>query len=174
MGTYLYFQSKNKKGAVEVANFLEEHPVNKRLKKCGGAIYLFSELDIEYAMAHAPHQVDILIDEIGRGSIKDTILSASAEELREAGFFKDWTFNKNIPFYRWDEVEWNVREAQTEVFEALNDRFPMEYYSGSCSLSPDGNIFTVEQMKRITEDGRFLSGRSSSDYDKLYTVLKAA
>ena len=47
-----------------------------------------------------------------------------------------------------------------QIFEELNKRFKMKYYAHSCSLNPDSAYFTLEQMKRITDNGKLLSGKS--------------
>jgi len=153
MGAYLTFKTNS--NADKVTNYLiEESENNKKLIELdSNNIYINCNADIDWAKEEREDLVDMMIRQYGTG------------ELKTSGF-------REIEDYTYEEIA----EMWTSIFEELNKRFKMKYYARSCSLTTD--YFTVEQMKRITNNGELLSGKSSSKdyvvekYNELYELLK--
>ena len=161
MGAYLYFKTIEKEDAVitAIAEYLyKECPINQTLMDIEENIYLYSNEDILWAQEHRPDMIEYCQIFNGKGSIK-TSGGLSCEAERK-GF-----------------SEAMVLELQTQVFERLNRKFPglMRYYARSCSLTVEECYFSIYQMKRITEDGNLLSGKSKvlKKYNALKKVLAA-
>jgi len=138
MGAYLYFKLEKKEIAIEVNQFLEKLEENKSLGDEG--IYFLSTEDVVWAKANNPASVDYYKGKVGTGEIK-----VSGVECRT-----------NI-------CETDILETQTKVFEILNQKFSMSYYAHSCALSVEEYYFSLEQMKRITNNGKLLSGKTAKD-----------
>jgi len=158
MGANLFFKTDSNPD--KVANYLlEESQLNKKLIEWDMQnIYINCNADIEWAKKERPDMVDMFNKQYGTGDIKTSGVSASTE-FSEAGY----------------DPEVDLPEMWVTIFEELNKRFEMKYYARSCSLTTD--YFTLEQMKRITNNGELLSGKSSpKDYvvekfNELYALL---
>ena len=135
MGAYLYFRTE-KKLANEASEFLLENETNKLLKDEG--IFFITNKDVSWARANNPANVAYFKSKLGTGDIK-----VSGVDSRT-----------NMSFEK-------VLEMQTSVFEELNKRFKMSYYADSCAFSEDEHYFSLSQMKRITDNGKLLSGKTA-------------
>jgi len=153
MGAYLYYKLVNPTEAKEAMDFLsEKSETNKSLMEIHNAIHIYEPADIEYAKKNYPHMVDSYIKMQGTGDIK--VSGGLTEEAEKKGY-----------------TEENVLEIQTQAFEELNSQFKMKYYARSCAFTKDEFYFNIEQMKRITEHGKHLSGRETDEYKELYSLL---
>lgn len=154
MGAYLYFKLEDREQAKEAMDFLcEEHEGGMQLNKLGEGIHLVEPEDIEYARKENPHMVESYVTRLGTGDIKTS--GGVSREADEAGYNEE-----------------DILEMQTKVFEALNEKFKMKYYARSCAFDVDGNYFSIEQMKKITQDGKLLSGKDTEQYLELIKVLE--
>ena len=158
MGANLFFKTNSNPD--KVANYLlEESQLNKKLIELDEQnIYISCQADIDWAKKERPDMVDIVERQYRTGDIKTSGQSGSSTFL-QAGY----------------DPEVDLPEMWVMIFEELNERFEMKYYARSCSLTTD--YFTVEQMKRITNKGELLSGKSSpkdyvvEKYNELYALL---
>lgn len=152
MGAYLYFKLEESSSATRANEFLEKNKTNKKLGD--EAIYFICKEDVLWAENNNPASVDYYKGKIGSGDIK-----VSGIDCRN---------DMNIE---------EVLEMQTVVFEELNKAFGLSYYAYSCALSEEEHYFSLSQMKRFTNNGKFLSGKTSEDerarelYDKYYKML---
>ncbi|WP_456470040.1 hypothetical protein [Caminibacter sp.] len=151
MGAYLMFEAKNRKDKKEVAKinkFLEENEINKKLGEIehGGMVFIYDNEDIKWAKEHGnEYMAQFFKENYGRGDYKVSGLDIEIEDL--------------------------ILELLTKLFEELNKHFEMRYYAGSCAFTVDEDYFTIEQMKRITNNGELLSGRENPKYKILKDLL---
>jgi len=152
MGAYLYFKT-NKERAMEVAEYLEFNKTNKELGDEG--IFINTQEAVVWAEENNPGSVDYLTQQIGKGDIK-----VSGVECR----------GKN------GLAPEEILEKQTLVLEDLNKRYEMKYFANSCALTLEEHYFTMEQMKRFTQNGKLLSGKTSTSdrARELYETYYAA
>ena len=158
MGAHLFFKTKSNPN--EVATYLlEKSELNKKLIELDEQnIYISCQADIDWAKKERPDLVDMMEKQYGTGDIK-TSGQYGSDLFLKAGY----------------NPEVDLPEMWVMIFEELNERFEMKYYARSCSLTTD--YFTVEQMKRITNNGLLLSGKSSpkdyvvEKYNELYALL---
>jgi len=159
MGAYLYFKTESNPN--EVANYLlEENQLNKKLFEEWEEqnIYINCDEDIEWAKKERPDLVDMFQKEYGTGSIKTS--GGISWKFNEAGY----------------EYE-DLAEMWIQIFEELNKRFKMKYYANSCAFTENECYFSLEQMKRITDNGKLLSGKTAKSdrarelYDKYYKLF---
>lgn len=146
MGAYLYFKLDNKEEAVSANNFLETLEQNIQLKKEG--IYFSEPSYVQYVKEQGGDEA-FALKQVGKGDVK-----TSGIECRS-----------NM------EIEM-VLAMQTEVFEELNKRFSIKYYAGSCAFTIENNYYSTEQMKRITNNGTLLSGKTLEKYQELIVLLE--
>jgi hypothetical protein len=157
MGAYLYFKTEN--NPTEVNEYLETNEIQQRLieldEQC---MYVVDQEQLDWLKVNRP---DILKYEEKRYAMGDIKTSGGiSRKSEEAGL---------------DEED--LAEMWVQIFEELNKRFKMKYYAHSCSLNPDSAYFTIEQMKRITDNGKLLSGKSSKSehvvelYNKYYALF---
>ncbi len=159
MGAYLYFKTESNPN--EVAKWLlETNQLNKKLFEEWDEqnIYINCDEDIEWAKKERPDLVDMYLKQYATGNIKTS--GGISFKFDEAGYSYE-----------------DLAEIWVQIFEELNKRFKMKYYAHSCSLNPDSNYFTLEQMKRITDNGKLLSGKTAKDnrarelYEKYYKLF---
>ncbi len=158
MGAYIYFKTNS--NANEVTKYLlEENELNKKLVDLEEqSVYIVCDDDIEWAKNERPDLLSSIEQQYGTGSIK-TSGGISLQSEKEGYTYKD------------------LAKIWVSVFEELNKRFEMRYYARSCSLNPDGEYFDIEQLKKITDNGKLLSGKTSKDkhtkeqYKRLYDLL---
>ncbi len=146
MGAYLFYQLKDRKKATEANDFLEELEENKELitLKDPSPVFFTESDTVEYYINELNTSPERARKMLGRGDIKTSGLGGDMDDLE------------------------HYLELQTKVFEALNEKYDMEYKSRSCAFTEEEYYFTIEQMKRITQNGNLLSCRD----DKMYGVLK--
>lgn len=152
MGAYLYFKT-NKERATEVAEFLEFNKTNNELGDEG--IFINTQAGVDWAKENNPAMVDYQKNKIGKGEIK----TSGVESRGDNGFTPE-----------------EILEKQTLVFEELNKRYEMKYFANSCALTLEEHYFTMEQMKRFTQNGKLLSGKTSTSdrARELYEIYYAA
>lgn len=150
MGAYLYFKTESNPD--EVTHFLhEECKVNIALKELENHIHLVDSEDLAWVQENRPELLDAESQKLGTGDLKTS-----------GGIYSEVEYER-------------IAEMWVQVFEELNKRFQMKYYARSCSLNE--NYFSIAQMKRITNHGQLLSGKSSSKeyvvkkYNELYELL---
>lgn len=155
MGAYLYFKLKESSFASRANELLEKNKENQQLDDEG--IYFTSKEDVLWAESNNPAAIDFYKGRIGSGDIKTSGVGC-----------------------RSDMNEEDILEKQTLVFEELNKQFEMKYYANSCALTPEEYYFSIEQMKRITQNGALLGGKTSKKentvekYNMLYELLSDA
>lgn len=142
MGAYLYFKTTSNPD--EVNDYLETNELQKNLSELEEqGIFVADGHHLQWVKENRPDLLDWEAQKFGSGDLKTS--GGISFKADEAGL----------------EYE-NIAEMWVQIFEALNKRFKMKYYANSCSLCPDSSYFTLEQMKRITDNGKLLSGKSSS------------
>lgn len=157
MGAYLYYKTKSNPD--EVNDYLETNELQKKLSELDEqGIFVVDGNHLEWVKENRPDLLDWEAQKFGTGDLKTS--GGISFKADEAGY---------------DEED--LLEMWTQIFEELNKRFEMKYYAHSCAFSEDGNYFSIEQMKRITQDGKLLSGKTSSSehvvelYNKYYALL---
>lgn len=157
MGAYLYFKTNSNPDAVN--DYLETNETQKILREIDEqGIFLIDNQHLEWVKENRPDLLEWEMPKLGTGDIKTS--GGISFKADEAGY---------------DEED--LLEMWTQIFEELNKRFEMKYYAHSCAFSEDGNYFSIEQMKRITDNGKLLSGKSSKSehvvelYNKYYALL---
>lgn len=152
MGAYLYYKLEESSFATRANDFLDKNKTNEKLGDEG--IFFYSKEDILWAEENNPEMTDYYKGKVGTGDIKTSGVECRCNTDPE-----------------------EILEMQTVVFEELNSKFGMEYYANSCALSEEEYYFSIPQMKRFTNNGKFLSGKTSKDerarelYDKYYKML---
>ena len=136
MGAYLNFEINKKNLANEAEDFLESSKENNSLGD--ERILLTTIKDVIWAKANNPANENYFKKRIGKGDIK-----VSGIDCRT-----------NI-----DTTE--ILEIQTKVFESLNKQFVMNYDTNSEAFSEKEYYFSLEQMRRITDNGKLLSGKTA-------------
>ncbi|WP_294963377.1 hypothetical protein [Sulfurimonas sp.] len=131
MGAYLYYTTNS--NPEDVQNYLLE--INQLNMK------LIDELDEQGIFITCSK--DDSFNKYATGDIKTSYGSVSAK-FEEAGY-----------------AESDLLEMWTMIFEQLNERFEMKYFANSCAFSEKEHYFSLEQMKRITNNGKLLSGKTS-------------
>ena len=158
MGAYLYFKTES--NPKKVMDYLyEDNQLNKNLEKMEEqTIWLCDSDHLEWVKNNRPDLLDMEKEQYAQGSLKTS--GGISEKMEEAG----WSYE-------------DVAEMWVQIFEELNKRFEMKYYANSCSLNPESEYFTIDQMKRITKNGELLSGKSSKSerarelYEKYYKLF---
>ena len=159
MGAYLYFKTESNPD--EVVDYLfEENQLNKKLEDLEEqTITLVDKQHLSWCKENRPDLLEWETAKLGTGDIK-TSGGLHGKKFEEAGY-----------------TEEDLLEMWTQIFEELNKRFEMKYYANSCAFSEEEYYFSLEQMKRITQNGKLLSGKTSSSertrklYDKYYAML---
>ena len=142
MGAYLYFKTES--NPKEVVDYLfEENQLNKKLEEWDEqTIWLCDSTHLDWVKKNRPDLLEWETAKLGKGELK-TSTDMSEKMLQNGYSYED------------------LAEMWVQIFEELNKRFKMKYYAHSCSLNPDSSYFTLEQMKRITDNGKLLSGKTS-------------
>lgn len=158
MGAYLNFKTESNPDEV-TKYLLEKNQLNKKLVDLNEqSIYIVCNTDLEWAKLERPDLVTQFQKDYGTGNIKTS--GGISNKSEEQGLIYE-----------------DIAEIWVQIFEELNKRFKMKYSANSCSLSPDSGYFTIEQMRRITDNGKLLSGKNSDNedtqkiYNRLYSLL---
>ena len=138
MGAYLFFGTRNSDDAVRYNAFLNKDSRHIVLKNgFDTGLYVYDQADIDWAEkkyknkpADLKYWIDYFTGQLGRGEFK-----SSGQDYGEEVF-----------------------ELITQIFEEVNKHFNMKYLRRSCAWNPDC-YFTEDQKKRITMDGKLLSGK---------------
>lgn len=140
MGAYLLFKTKSKDDASLAKEVLEEMEEHTPLMKINNGVYILDKADIEFTKQELGIKEDhhLVKNKIGTGSYKVSGMCEVEELLGKSG----------------DEI----LEMLTVIFEKLNEKVEMRYFQGSCAFS--GHYFTGEQISRITQNGKLISGRN--------------
>lgn len=157
MGAYLYFKTTSNPDTVN--DYLETNTLQKKLRELDEqGIWVVDQQHLDWCKENRPDLLEWESSKLGKGDLKTSGgISCKADE---AGY----------------ELE-DLLEIWTRIFEELNKRFEMKYYANSCAFSEDGHYFSLEQMKRITQNGKLLSGKSSKAehvvelYKKYFALL---
>ncbi|MEA2100114.1 MAG: hypothetical protein U9P72_08290 [Campylobacterota bacterium] len=136
MGAYLYYKTTQKSQSDRVNDFLEANELNKILDT--ESIWLIDYKHLEWVKENNSDLLEWESEKLGKGDIKTSGIDSRSKLSEE-----------------------DVLEMQTKVFEALNENFEMKYFADSCAFTKEENYFSIEQMKRITNNGEFLSGKSA-------------
>jgi len=160
MGAYLYYKTTEKEIEKVFDYLVNQNELNGKLfdEWDEQMITIGSQENVDWAKKERPDLIDMMKKGIGKGNIKTS--GGTSEKFEEAGY---------------DEND--LLEMWTMIFEQLNERFGMKYYANSCAFNEDENYFSLEQMKRITQNAKLLSGKTSSSergrklYDKYYAML---
>ncbi len=142
MGAYIFY--KTERSSFSVANyvdeFLENDAFSQHLFDAGlGRFTVACQEDLNWAekQVNAAYWVRYFQDRLGEGDYK---VSALDDELISIDP------SKSLSFF----------ELSSSMFERLNQVIAMRYLSSSCAFS--GDYYTNEQISRITQNGRLLSG----------------
>ncbi len=156
MGAYLFFKLSNKKQADEFNKFVSETEEGQRLIKAETPIRVYDNSDIEWVTEHNPNWVSHYQEKIGKGDFKASGICSSMVEDSDC----------------FDLAEYF--ELITNLFVKAQTKFKMWFASGSCAFNLDGTYFSIDQMKRITQNGKRLkhSINDPEKYEKLLELLK--
>lgn len=156
MGAYLYYKLSNSKQADEYNKFIAETPEGKRLIKAEHLIAVYDNSDIDWAEKNRPDMVRYFQEQIGKGDFKAS--GIFTEEIEKAGC-------KNL-----DEFF----ELVTEAFIVARTKYKMWFAARSCAFNLQETYFSIDQMKRITQNGKRLKPSHSDPekYEKLMELLK--
>lgn len=155
MGAYLYFRTES--NVDEVVKYLfEENQLNMKLREFEEqCIWMVDNKHLDWVKKERKNMLEWETAKFGKGDIKTS--TYQSEKFEKAGYsYEDLT------------------EMWTMIFEELNKRFEMKYFANSCALNPDSAYFTLEQIKRITDNGKLISGKTakSASTRALYAKYK--
>ena len=153
MGAHLFYMISDKKKAAEFNNVMAETEIGKRLIKANSFCGVNDESDIEIAKEKYPSLVSFYQEHLGQGDFKAS--GISEEEIETAGC-------KTLEEY-FDLI--------TEYFELAQTKFKMWFAARSCAFNIHETYFSVNQMKRITKNGKRLKP-SKTDPEKTEQLLK--
>lgn len=156
MGAYLFFKLSNKKQADEFNKFVSETEEGQRLIKAETPLRVYDNSDIEWVTKLKPNWLSYYKEQMGKGDFKTSgVLSYMVEDAGCSDLMEYF-------------------ELVTVLFEKAQTKFRMWFASGSCAFNAEATYFSIEQMKRITKNGKRLK-HSTSDpekYQKLLELLK--
>lgn len=150
MSGTLYYEVKNKENTDEAGNFLLSHPVNIELQKVFCNIHIYHSLDLEIVKKDQPDLIEWMTEHQGKSDID--VSAYASTQAEDAGY----------------EAE-DIMEMQICVFEALNQCVEMEYHAYSSGFDLSQDSFSIEQIKRITNNGSLLS--YTDEFRVLYSQL---
>ena len=156
MGAYLYYKLKNKKLADEYNRFIATTETGKRLIEANSLLTVYDNEDISWAKNGNSQFLQYYVEQFGKGVFKAS--GVNDEEIENAGC-------KNLEEFF---------ELVTQFFEEAQTKYEMYFAAWSCAFSLDEDYFTIQQMKRITNNGEYLSGESvrPEKFAKLKELLK--
>lgn len=149
MGSRLYIELKNKKDANKANKVLESLPENKFLEEIEEKIYITCARDVRLTKKENPEMLEYILNDFGESSIN--IYSDTEDKAKEKGYTLS-----------------DIYELKTKVLENLNKKFDVIYVN-SGAFSEEEWSFTINQAKRITNNGKLLKFEDykSDDYMKL-------
>jgi len=156
MGAYLFFKLARKTQADKFNKFIAETEEGKRLIKAERPLFVYDKSELEYVKKQNPNWARYYEERLGRGDYK--VSGISVRDINDAGC-------QTLDEYF---------ELITALLVKAQKNFKMWFVSGSCAFNLDGTYFSIDQMKRITQNGKRLK-KSSSDpekYQKLMELLK--
>lgn len=156
MGAYLYFKLARKNQADEYNKFIAETEEGKRLINAHALLTVSGNDDIEWAKNEYPQFIRCHQENFGKGDFKASGIPQS--EIENSGC----------------KTEQEYFELITNLFIKAQTKFKMWFASRSCAFSLDGSCFSIDQMKRITQNGKRLKCSLSDPekYEKLLELLK--
>lgn len=156
MGAYLFFKLARKKQADEYNRFIAETEEGKRLIKAESLLTVSGNDDINWAKENNPHFIRYHKDNFGKG------------EFKASGIPDSEIFNSGC------KSEQEYFELITNLFVKAQTKFKMWFAARSCAFNIEGTYFSIDQMKRMTQNGKRLK-HSTTDpekYEKLLELLK--
>ena len=153
MGAHLFYMLANKKKAAEFNNVMGESEIGKRLIEAHSFCGVIDEADIEIAKEKYPCIVSYYKEHIGMGDFKAS--GTSEEEITSAGC----------------ETLEEYFDLITDYFVLAQTKFKMWFAARSCAFNLQETYFSIEQMKKITNNGKRLKP-SKTDPEKTEQLLK--
>lgn len=156
MGAYLFYMLERKSQADNYNRFIAETDEGKRLIKAEALLTVSGNDDINWAKENNPHFIRYHKENFGKGEFKASGIPDS--EIINAGC----------------KSEKEYFELITNLFVKVQTKFKMWFASGSCAFNLDETYFSIDQMKRITQNGKRLkhSTTNPEKYKKLLELLK--
>jgi len=156
MGAHLFYMLADKKKASEFNEIMGLTDIGAKLIKANSFCGVNDDSDIEIAKAKYPCLVNYYKEHIGMGDFKAS--GISEEEIKTAGC-------TSLEEY-FDLI--------TEFFVFAQSKYKMWFAARSCAFNVQETYFSIEQMKRITQNGRRLkpSVTDPDKYEKLLELLK--
>lgn len=153
MGAYLFFKVADSNQADEFNKFMSKTNVGKRLINAEAFLSVIDSEDIEFAKKEQNKSfLEYYMKHKGHGEFKASGVSEEEIKLSECKDLSDFF------------------DLITEFFVVSQTKFELKFGAYSCAFNPDEYYFTIEQMKRITQNGRGLSGESINP--EKYNLLK--
>lgn len=152
MGAYLYYMLADKKKAAEFNETMADSEIGKKLIEAHSFCGVNDETTIEWAEKECPQLKSYYQEHLGQGDFKAS--GISEEEVKTSGC----------------ETLSEYFELITDFFVLAQKKYKMWFASRSCAFNLDESYFSIEQMKRITNNGKRLK-HSTSDPEK-YLKLK--
>ena len=150
MGAYLFYKVATGQG--KIANtFLAEQPEHQKLLQMSRQLYFDDQSVVEWAKANNPSAVQYFIDSIDTG------------EWKASGICEDAGIEYGVSYT-------DIFEYITVLLEKLRAVVSLKVYTGSCAL--DEGYFTVEQLRRITDNGKLLSSRPIDVRQKIIAIMQ--
>ncbi len=156
MGAYLYYKLADKNQADEYNKFIAKTNEGKRLIRANALLTVSGNDDIQWAKENFPQFIEYHKKNFGKGCFKASGIPDN--EILNSGC------NSEREYF----------ELITDLFVDAQTKFKMWFASGSCAFNLNGAYFSIEQMKRITKNGKRLkhSGSNPEKYEKLLELLK--
>lgn len=153
MGAHLFYMLSDKKKSEEFNEIMGQTDIGTRLIKANSFCGVNDETDIEIAKEKYPCLVSYYQEHIGMGDFKAS--GISEEEIKSAGC-------SSLEEY-FDLI--------TEYFVLAQSKYKMWVAARFCAFNVHETYFSIEQMKRITQNGKRLKP-SKTDPEKTEQLLK--
>ena len=152
MGAYLYYKLANKNKAEDYNKFIANTELGKRLIKAESLISVYDSEDVEFTKINYPNLASFYQENIGKGEFKASGISTKMLENADCETLEE--------FY----------ELVTRLFVLAQKKYKMYFASRSCAFNTSGCYFSINQMKRITNNGKRLK-TSTSDPEKYQELM---
>lgn len=156
MGAHLFYMLGNRKKAKEFNEIMGKTDIGKRLIKAHSFCGVNDEIDIEIAKKQYPTLVEYYTEHIGMGDFKASGISSEEIEAANCSTLEEYF------------------DIITEFFVIAQTKFKMWFAARSCAFNIYETYFSIDQMKRITQNGKRLkpSTTDPEKYEKLLELLK--
>lgn len=161
MGADLFFMLADKTQADEFNKYLENTEQGARLARAELLPYVTDTKDIEWAKSsecNSPKYFqEYFKTNFGKGVWKASGLG-----------------DKNIKDMQC-ETESEIFTCIADMFAIAQKHFKVYFYAGSCALKLDGGYFSIEDMRKMTKNGKYLKAakHNPEKSSQLLKVLKA-